>query len=116
MKPHSTRLALLFLLLPVSAPADDKPPERIVFVGDSITDGHTYPQLIRQALLDAKLSVPVSINAAVAGDTAKGMRKRLERDILVHRATLVTLSAGINDALHGVKPEDYEADVTAIAE
>jgi lysophospholipase L1-like esterase len=90
--------------------------ERIVFLGDSITDGHTYPLLVRQALADAGRPVPVCINAAVAGDTAHGMRQRLERDVLPHRPTLVTLSAGINDVLQKVAPAAYEADVTAIAE
>src|SRR5947209_19084336 len=94
----------------------EKAAERIVLVGDSITDGHTYPQLVRQALAEAGKPVPVVINAAVAGDTARGMRRRIERDVLVHRPTLVTLSAGINDVLHQVKPADYEADVEAIAE
>jgi lysophospholipase L1-like esterase len=90
--------------------------ERIVFVGDSITDGHTYPQLVRQALADAGLSPPVCINGGIAGDTAAGMRKRLERDVLSHRPTLVTFSAGINDVLRKVSPADYETEVTAVAE
>ena len=64
-------------------------PRRLVFVGDSITDGHTLPLLVRQALADAKKPVPVVINAGVAGDTAAGMRKRLERDVLSRKPTLV---------------------------
>ncbi len=90
-------------------------PARIVFLGDSITDGHTLPLLVRQALADAKKAVPVVINAGVGGDTAAGMRKRLDRDVLSRKPTLVVLSAGINDVLHGVKAEDYESDVVAIA-
>ena len=119
--PHTTTLWVPLLALyvaaisPSSAALQD-PRERIVFVGDSITDGHTYPQLVRQALEDAGLRAPVCINAAVAGDTAAGMRKRLERDVLPHRPSLVTLSAGINDVLRKVSPAAYEADVTAIAE
>jgi lysophospholipase L1-like esterase len=89
--------------------------QRLVFVGDSITDGHTLPLLVRQALAEAKKPVPVVINAGVAGDTAAGMRKRLERDVLSHKPTLVVFSAGINDVLRGVKAEDYEADVAAVA-
>jgi acyl-CoA thioesterase-1 len=91
-------------------------PERIVFLGDSITDGHTYPLLIQQALREAGRTVPVAINAGVGGDTAKAMRVRLERDVLPHRPTLVTLSVGINDTLRSVAPADYRADVTAIAD
>lgn len=112
-------IAALCLLLPLSAPAHAAETKslRIVFLGDSITDGNTYPALVRQALAEAGKPVPVCINAAgIGGDTAKGMRKRLERDVLIHHPNLVTLSAGINDVLHRVKPADYEADVAAIAE
>jgi hypothetical protein len=52
----------------------------------------------------------------VASDTAALMRARLARDVLPHRPSLVTLSAGINDILRGVKPADYEAEVNAIVE
>jgi lysophospholipase L1-like esterase len=110
--------AVAGVLLALSLGADkpgDKTPQRIVFLGDSITDGNTYPLLVRQALAEAGRPVPVCVNAGVAGDTPAGMRKRLERDVLVHRPTLVTLSAGINDVLHKVKPDDYEKDVRAIA-
>src|SRR5947209_2827992 len=58
----------------------------------------------------------VTINAGIGGDTARGMRARLDRDVLTFHPTLVTLSAGANDALHGVGPDDYERDVRAIAE
>ena len=33
--------------------------QRIVFLGDSITDGFTYPLLVRQALAEAHRPVPV---------------------------------------------------------
>jgi lysophospholipase L1-like esterase len=98
--------ALLLALLA----ALPQPEERIVFLGDSITDGHTLALLVEQALKG-----PRSINAGVAGDTAAGMRKRLERDVLPRRPTRVVLSVGINDIFHKVTPEEYERDVTAIA-
>jgi acyl-CoA thioesterase-1 len=90
--------------------------ERIVNLGDSITDGQTYALLVEQALREAGKPVPRFFGAGIGGDTAAGMRARLERDVLEHRPTLVMLSCGINDAAHGVKLADYEADVTAIAE
>src|SRR5437667_8277418 len=85
--------------------------DRIVFLGDSITDGHTLPLLAQQALKS-----PRCINAGVAGDTAAGMLKRLERDVLSRKPTRVVLSAGINDVFHKVTPEAYERDLRAIAE
>ena len=98
------RLALLLLL--GLSPRD----ERIVFLGDSITDGHTLPLLVRQA------TGAVCINAGVAGDTAAGMRKRLERDVLPRRPGRVALSVGINDVLRGVSASEYETDVAAICD
>jgi lysophospholipase L1-like esterase len=109
-------LSCLGILAITSAFAAEPMPQKIVCLGDSITDGHTYPLLVRQALTEAGQPVPVIVNAGVGGDTAAGMRKRLERDVLSHKPNLVTLSVGINDVLRKVKVEDYEADVTAIAE
>jgi len=103
------RLALIVVVLAL-APGE---PERLVFLGDSITDGHTLPLLVRQALGDRS---PVCVNAGVAGDTAAGIRKRLERDVLSRRPGRVALSVGINDILRKIPPSEYEADVTAISE
>src|SRR5262245_36761678 len=90
--------------------------ERLVFVGDSITDGHTLPLLVRQALVDAGKPAPTVINAGVAGDTAAGMRSRLDRDVLTRRPSTVLFSAGINDVLRGVKADAYEVDLSVVAE
>src|SRR5262245_586087 len=116
LRGQCVALGLLAFLLRAACADPEPTAQRIVFVGDSITDGHTYPQLVRQGLAEAGQSVPVCINAGVAGDTARGMRQRLERDVLIHRPTLVTLSAGVNDIFRKVKPADYEADVVAIAD
>src|SRR5689334_10402093 len=89
--------------------------QRIVFLGDSITDGHTYPLLIQQALREAGKPVPVCINAGIGGDTVKGMRARLDRDVFVHHPTLVTFLSAANDASHKVAAEDFESDLDAIA-
>ena len=89
---------------------------RTAFLGDSITDGDTYPKLVRDALDNSGLPKMVAINAGIGGDTAKGMLARLDRDVLAYHPTLVTLSAGANDAFRDVSPESYEQDVRAIAE
>jgi len=107
--------SIAVVLMAILAPAAHADTERLVFIGDSITDGHTLPLVVRQALAEAKKPVPIVINAGVAGDTAAGMRKRLERDVLPRKPTRVLLSAGINDVLHNVKVEDYELDVADIA-
>ncbi|MDQ2731475.1 MAG: GDSL-type esterase/lipase family protein [Armatimonadota bacterium] len=114
--------AALILALPGPTPARSArhhlPAEfrRIVFVGDSITDGDTYPLLIQQALAEAGYDPPTVINAGVASDTAALMHARLDRDVFPHHPTLVTLSAGINDGLRGVTLDAYRQEITAIAD
>src|SRR3954454_19574145 len=99
------QVLLLWSLMSVaSQPAA---PRRIVFLGDSITDGHTYPLLVRQALAEAGRPVPTAINAGIGGDTAKGVRARLERDVLVHHPDVVTLLVGANDVFKNVTSADY---------
>lgn len=87
---------------------------RVVFMGDSITDGFSYPLLALQALQAAGRPVPVGINAGIGGDTASGMRQRLDRDVLAFKPQQVTLSVGVNDAARSVPLEAYQADVEAI--
>lgn len=91
-------------------------PERIVNLGDSITDGQTYSLLVEQALTEHGRTSPHFIGAGIGGDTAAGMLKRLNRDVLARHPTSVMLSCGINDLAQRVPLTNYEATVTAIAE
>lgn len=88
--------------------------DRIVFLGDSITDGGTMMLMIGQAICDAGKPAPTLINAGIAGDTSAGMLKRLKRDVLAHRPTIVCVSAGINDLMRNVKPEAYAKNIDGI--
>lgn len=89
---------------------------RIVCLGDSITDGYTYGQIIMQALKDAGKPVPTIISAGVASDTAALMQARFDRDVLSFEPALVTFNAGTNDALHGVTADQYEASLRDIVQ
>jgi len=89
--------------------------QRVVCLGDSITDGCTYPQILAQALREADKAGPVFICAGVASDTAAQMAARLERTVLVFKPAVVTFSAGTNDALRGVTAAQYERSLRAIA-
>jgi len=103
-------LAALTLACAASAGAVSPPKatDRIVCLGDSITDGCTYPQIIMQALREAGRPVPSVVCAGVASDTAPQMAARLEATVLRFRPTLVTFSAGTNDSLRGLTPAVYE--------
>ena len=80
----------------------------VVCLGDSITDGYTYGQILMQALKEAGKPVPAIVCAGVASDTLPQMAARFDRDVKIHHPKIVTLSAGTNDSLHDEKPEVYE--------
>jgi lysophospholipase L1-like esterase len=88
---------------------------RVVCLGDSITDGCTYPQILLQALKEAGRPVPTIVCAGVASDTAPQMAARLERSVLCFEPDIVTFSAGTNDSLRGVAPAAYETALREIA-
>ena len=87
---------------------------RIVFLGDSIVDGHTSLLLLAQALRQRGGDQPVLVNAGIGGNTLKQMRERVERDVLSHNPDTVYVSAGVNDAHQGVTPEAFESDLLAV--
>ncbi len=87
--------------------------KRLVFIGDSITDGHTLVLHVDQAL--AALGDRMDcFNRGVAGDRADQMLARLEREILPLQPTTVCLSAGVNDAMQGVLPTVYRDNLAGL--
>jgi lysophospholipase L1-like esterase len=81
--------------------------DTVVFLGDSITAARTYGKIIENYTLlrfpDRKVRF---INAGVGGDTAAGGLKRLERDVLAHKPTVVVVAYGVNDIGWGFKADD----------
>ena len=124
----SASLGLICASTGSSLAAADKPAlkagDRIIFLGDSITQGGAGPQgyvtLVRQALNtrlpDAKVEV---IGAGISGNRVPDLEKRLERDVLSKKPTLVVIYIGINDVWHsqngrGTSKEDYEQGLKRI--
>jgi lysophospholipase L1-like esterase len=120
-------LFLLALALPLTARAEDaaklslKKGDRIVFLGDSITQGGVskkgYVTLVKQSpdKGHADLGIEV-IGAGISGNKVPDLQARLERDVLKKKPTIVVIYIGINDVWHGEKdpsrgtsPEKYEA-------
>lgn len=106
-----------------AANAEARPPRpavlegvrRILFYGDSLTDGSSYPDYVVNTL--GKLFPEGGfelLNAAGAGDTAAVLRKRLAADVLVHEPDLVVICIGTNDCNGGRTPEDYRSDLEAL--
>lgn len=83
---------------------------KIACFGDSITDGETYALLVKQALKEAGRPVPVMVAAGIGGDTADGMLKRIQRDVLDYKPDLVIVNCGVNDVMRGKTAEQFKAE------
>jgi lysophospholipase L1-like esterase len=109
------RVAALLLAFGVSAVAraDDQPlhlkkGERIIFLGDSITQAGAGPKgyvtLIRTALTERHKDLGIEvIGAGISGNKVPDLQKRLDRDVIAKKPSLVVIYIGINDVWHGEK-------------
>lgn len=99
------RLFLLLLLsyLPVHVSAEVK--NRVLFLGDSLTEGfginpsQSYPQLLQKKLQENGFSIKV-INSGVSGSTSASAVSRLKW-LLQTKPTHLVLALGANDGLRG---------------
>jgi lysophospholipase L1-like esterase len=101
--------------------------DRIVFLGDSITEGGEknpkgYVRLIRKELEEKHPDLGVEVvGAGVSGNKVPDLQRRLEHDVLARKPTVVVIYIGINDVWHGEKDpargtpkEKYEAGLKDI--
>lgn len=100
--PSLTLLALVFLSAPLSA-ADNKDfffhkGDRIVFLGDSITEQYQYSTAIELYLTTRFPRGGMTfINAGIGGDTATGGARRFAEHVLAEKPTALTIDFGMND-------------------
>lgn len=77
--------------------------DRVLFYGDSITDNQFYPQYVENYVVTRFPNLRVNfLNYGWSGDKVGGggggdITKRLERDVLPFRPTVVTIMLGMND-------------------
>lgn len=72
--------------------------DRVVFFGDSITEQQLYTNYVEAYLATSYPEYGFSFfNAGWSGDTAPGGAKRLDRDVLSIKPTVVILCYGMND-------------------
>ncbi len=108
MKLRYAILAALALCAPSSACATEplKKGEKIVFLGDSITAGGVSPKgyvtLIKNTLTEKHKDLGVEIvGAGISGNKVPDLQRRLEKDVLAKKPTVVVIYIGINDVWHG---------------
>ena len=111
--------AAILAFLPTANAEDLKKGERIIFLGDSITQqgaqGNGYIRQIESVINRTHPDYGVTIiGAGISGNKVPDCQKRLERDVINKKPTLVFIYIGINDVWHwnkdrGTKKEDFDA-------
>jgi lysophospholipase L1-like esterase len=105
-------LALLTFSLTcvASSMADEalKKGDKIAFFGDSITQGGVGPKgyvtVIKQELEKKHKDLGIEIvGAGISGNKVPDLQRRLEKDVLAKKPTIVVIYIGINDVWHGEK-------------
>lgn len=100
--------------------------DRIIFLGDSITNGGSsakgYVTLIKNKLQEKKSDLGVEvINAGIGGNKVPDLQGRVGRDVLEKKPTIVFIYIGINDVWHGendpargTMPDKFEAGLREV--
>lgn len=101
---------LLFSLLSLTSPAQEVEAKKILFLGDSLTEGYgvakevAYP-LIFKKLVKERLDKEVDIlNGSVSGSTTSSAISRL-RWFIRQKPKMMFLALGANDGLRGISLE-----------
>jgi lysophospholipase L1-like esterase len=96
--------------------------DKVIFLGDSITAGGTWPggyiTLTALGLKAAGIDIKAS-NAGVGGNRSREMLARLDRDVLNYKPNWVLVSCGVNDSNtgeYGVPADEYRDNVAKIVE
>ena len=101
--PLKLTLAVLALLLTaLPSPAADfflKDKDKVVMIGDSITEQHLHSTFVEAWTLTRFPAWDVQfLNVGIGGDTAPGGKNRFKRDVLPYAPTVLTVNFGMNDA------------------
>lgn len=80
--------------------------DRVIFLGDSITQAgarpNGYVSLVRKAI-DEKIDGVEVIGAGISGNKVPDLERRLEKDVLSRKPTVVVIYIGINDVWHSTR-------------
>lgn len=107
---RSLTLAALTVALVTSSVRADEPPknffftpnDRIVFLGDSITEQYQYSSYVELYLTTRMPKGNFTfLNAGISGDTANGGAARFKNHVLAEKPTAVTINFGMNDGGYG---------------
>jgi lysophospholipase L1-like esterase len=88
--------------IPSLTRADDafffKDGDRVVVIGDSITEQHLYSNYVEMWTVTRFPSWKITFrNVGIGGDRSTGGNGRFKRDVLIHNPTAMTVDFGMND-------------------
>ena len=112
-------LFLLFITVPVCAPAGEAP--GILILGDSLSAAYgmeiseSWPSLLQQRLNENGHAHRV-FNSSITGDTTQGGLARLPRLLEKHRPVIVIVELGGNDGLRGLPLDVTRANLSRMVE
>ncbi len=118
-------LIALFLIIALASnrlasAADEfffKSGDRIVFLGDSITEQYQYSSDIELYLTTRFPNWHLSfLNAGISGDTATGGAQRFAAHVLAEKPTAITINFGMNDGGYGAFDPNRHAAYVAQTE
>jgi len=102
---------LFFLLITYISYAQTpyfKKGDRVVFVGNSITNNGAFHHNIFQYYVTRFPEQPITFfNCGISGDVTAGILKRMDSDVLIHEPTHAVIMIGMNDVnrrLYGIAP------------
>jgi len=113
---HSLGFVVIWALLAGNAAAQEgfylKDGDRVVFYGDSITDQRLYTTFTETFVLTRFPQMKVEfIHSGWGGDRVTGggggpIEVRLNRDVIIHRPTVITIMLGMNDGRYRAFDQD----------
>lgn len=118
IKPIALALILLAASLSVHSVCLLKDGDRMVFFGDSITEQRNYTRYVMDYFALRYPGEKIEFrNAGWVSDTAVGGLKRLQRDVLDLKPSVVSICYGMNDAgVTSYKQEIYDRYIGAMKE
>lgn len=88
---------------------------RLLFYGDSLTDGSSYPDYVVHSLNAAFPDAGFTLeNSAKAGDTARDLLRRFEVDVAAKEPDLVSICIGGNDAAHLLPVDEFKTNLLTL--
>lgn len=111
----------LFIILCFTASTAPAAERTILVLGDSLSAGYGinvndgWVSLLHQRLQDQGYSYRV-INASISGDTTRGARERLQRELRATRPAIGIVELGGNDGLRGLSLEEMRSNLQGIIE